>query len=195
MLEGNTSDEASSNNSASDFSDGTPSPPADVDITYSFDASRGPTQGNQIFNVALAQAVEKFEERETVKLVKNEYDVLDADGESVAAPARKTQAKARGMGATRVLKNLATGVDLVGVGRDDHPQAAVAPDQVDPLGGDHAGLVADSGGTGGGLGGGHRHARDTQRVAGVLRGVHESSPRWETASTLLASVSRTKPPK
>ncbi|KAM0689222.1 hypothetical protein Q7P36_011299 [Cladosporium allicinum] len=102
MLEGNTSDEASSNNSASDFSDGTPSPPADVDITYSFDASRGPTQGNQIFNVALAQAVEKFEERETVKLVKNEYDVLDADGESVAAPARKTQAKARGMGATRV---------------------------------------------------------------------------------------------
>jgi len=102
MLEGNTSDEASPNNSASDFSDGTPSPPADVDITYSFDASRGPTQGNQIFNVALAQAVEKFEERETVKLVKNEYDVLDADGESVAAPSRKTQAKARGMGATRV---------------------------------------------------------------------------------------------
>jgi hypothetical protein len=103
MLEGHTSDEASSNNSASDFSDGSPSPPADADITYSFDAARGPTQGNQIFNVALAQAVEKFEERETVKLVKNEYDVLDADGESVAAPAKKTQAKkARGMGATRV---------------------------------------------------------------------------------------------
>jgi hypothetical protein len=102
MLEGHTSDEASSNNSASDFSDGTPSPPADADITYSFDASRGPTQGSQIFNVALAQAVEKFEERETVKLVKNEYDVLDADGESVVGPAKKVKSKLRGMGATRV---------------------------------------------------------------------------------------------
>jgi hypothetical protein len=102
MLEGHTSDEASSNNSASDFSDGTPSPPADADITYSFDASRGPTQGSQIFNVALAQAVEKFEERETVKLVKNEYDVLDADGESVVGPAKKVKSKPRGMGATRV---------------------------------------------------------------------------------------------
>jgi hypothetical protein len=104
MLEGHTSDEGSSPNTASDFSDGTPSPPADADITYSFDASRGPTQGSQIFNVALAQAVEKFEERETVKLVKDEYDVLDADGEVVASPARKgkEKVKARAMGATRV---------------------------------------------------------------------------------------------
>lgn len=102
MLEGHTSDEASSNNSASDFSDGSPSPPADADITYSFDAQRGPTQGSQIFNAALAQAVEKFEERETVKLVKDEYDVLDADGESVASPAKKEKSKPRVMGATRV---------------------------------------------------------------------------------------------
>lgn len=104
MLEGHTSDEASSNNSASDFSDVSPSPPADADITYSFDAQRGPTQGSQIFNAALAQAVEKFEERETVKLVKNEYDVLDADGESVASPASKGKGKAKPpvMGATRV---------------------------------------------------------------------------------------------
>lgn len=103
MLEGNTSDEASSNTSASDFSDDTPSPPADADITYSYDASHGPTQGSQIFNVALAKAVEKFEERETVKLVKDEYDVLDAEGESVASPARKEKVKKiGGMGATRV---------------------------------------------------------------------------------------------
>lgn len=104
MLEGHTSDDASPNNSASDYSDGSPSPPADADITYSFDAPRGPTQGSQIFNVALAQAVEKFEERETVKLVKDEYDVLDADGEVVASPARKgkEKVKARVMGATRV---------------------------------------------------------------------------------------------
>lgn len=103
MLEGTTSDEASSNNSASDFSEDTPSPAADADITYSFDASRGPTHGSQIFNVALAQAVEKFEERETVKLVKDEYEMLDADGEAVASPARNGKAKvSRGMGATRV---------------------------------------------------------------------------------------------
>ena len=105
MLEGHTSDDASpTNSSASDYSDGTPSQPADADITYSFDAARGPTQGSQIFNVALAQAVEKFEERETVKLVKDEYDVLDADGEVVASPARKgkEKVKARAMGATRV---------------------------------------------------------------------------------------------
>ena len=104
MLEGHTSDDASPNNSASDYSDGSPSPPADADITYSFDAPRGPTQGSQIFNVALAQAVEKFEERVTVKLVKDEYDVLDADGEVVASPARKgkEKVKARAMGATRV---------------------------------------------------------------------------------------------
>ena len=108
MLEGHTSDDASSSSAntscASDYSDGTPSPPADADITYSFDAPRGPTQGSQIFNVALAQAVEKFEERETVKLVKDEYDVLDADGEVVASPARKgkEKVKARVMGATRV---------------------------------------------------------------------------------------------
>jgi hypothetical protein len=105
MLEGHTSDDASpTHSSASDYSDGTPSPPADADITYSFDAARGPTQGSQIFNVALAQAVEKFEERETVKLVKDEYDVLDADGEVVASPARKgkEKVKARVMGATRV---------------------------------------------------------------------------------------------
>lgn len=105
MLEGHTSDEASSANSASDmdYSSDSPSPPADADITYSFDASRGPTQGSQIFNVALKQAVEKFEERETVKLVKDEYDVLDADGEVVASPAgRKGKAKVSGMGATRV---------------------------------------------------------------------------------------------
>lgn len=104
MLEGHTSDDASPNNSASDYSDGTPSPPADADITYSFDAARGPTQGSQIFNVALAQAVEKFEERETVKLVKDEYDVLDAEGEVVVSPAGKgkERVKARAMGATRV---------------------------------------------------------------------------------------------
>jgi len=61
----------------------TPAQPADAGVAYSFDAARSPSKGSQILNVALAKAVEKFEERETVKLVKSEYDVLDADGEVV----------------------------------------------------------------------------------------------------------------
>ena len=82
MLEGvSVSDDSS--NSASDY-DETPSPPFDAGVTYSFDAKRSPSHGSQILNVALAKAVEKFEERETVKLVKDEYEVLDDEGESVA---------------------------------------------------------------------------------------------------------------
>ena len=81
MLEGIVvSDESSS--SASDY-DETPSPPVDVNVIYSFDAARSPAHGSQILNAALAKAVEKFEDRETVKLVKDEYEVLNDEGESV----------------------------------------------------------------------------------------------------------------
>ena len=82
-----------SSNSASDC-DETPSPPADAGVMYSFDANRGPSQGSQILNVALAKAVEKFEERETVKLVKNEWEVLDEEGETVPDKKSKNKAKA-----------------------------------------------------------------------------------------------------
>ncbi|KAK5128290.1 hypothetical protein LTR85_002957 [Meristemomyces frigidus] len=81
--------------SASDYDD-TPSPPADVGVTYSFDASRGPSQGSQILNAALHKAVKRFEERETVKLVKDEYEVLDDEGESVGlTPAKKGKTKTK----------------------------------------------------------------------------------------------------
>ncbi|KAK0326459.1 hypothetical protein LTR82_002301 [Friedmanniomyces endolithicus] len=64
MLEGTAiSDESSG--SASDYDD-VPSP-----------------AGSQILNAALVKAVAKFDERETVKLVKNEYEVLNDEGESV----------------------------------------------------------------------------------------------------------------
>lgn len=90
MLEGT----AVSDDSASSSSDQevTPSPPADAGITYSFDAAKGPTQGSQILNVALAKAIDRFEEKETVKLVKNEYEVVDSDGE--VTPVKKAKAKA-----------------------------------------------------------------------------------------------------
>lgn len=42
-------------------------------------------------NVALAKAIDRFEEKETVKLVKNEYEVVDSDGE--VTPVKKAKAK------------------------------------------------------------------------------------------------------
>ncbi|ORX99545.1 hypothetical protein BCR34DRAFT_495276 [Clohesyomyces aquaticus] len=62
-------------------------PVPDAEITYSFDAERGPSHGSQILTQALAQAIEKFEVRQTDKLIKEEYEVLDA-GE-VLSPAPK----------------------------------------------------------------------------------------------------------
>ena len=52
-------------------------PAPDADIAYSFDAYRGPSHGSQILNHALEKAVQRFETKETEKLVKNEYEVLD----------------------------------------------------------------------------------------------------------------------
>lgn len=81
---------------SSDDYDEVVSPPADAGITYSFDAVKSPSKGSQILNVALAKAVEKFEERETVKLVKSEYDVLDTDGEVVQpTPEKKRKNKSK----------------------------------------------------------------------------------------------------
>lgn len=95
MLEGNAvSDDSSSSNS--DHDELTPSPAPDAGVMYSFDATRGPSEGSQILNVALAKAVKKYEEKETVKLVKNEYNVIDSDGESVGlTPVKKGKAKAK----------------------------------------------------------------------------------------------------
>jgi hypothetical protein len=96
MLEGTAVSDGDSSNSASDYEDH-PSPAADAGIMYSFDATRGPSHGSQILNAALAKAVEKFEERETVKLVKDEYEVLDDEGESVGLTlVRKGKSKAAG---------------------------------------------------------------------------------------------------
>ena len=69
--------------------------PADLGVMYSFDAPKGPTEGSQILNVALAKAVQKFEEKETVKLVKDEYEILDSEGESVGLSSVKGKGKAK----------------------------------------------------------------------------------------------------
>lgn len=94
MLEGTAVSDDSSN-SASDPED-MPAQPADAGVMYSFDTSRGPSQGSQILNAALNKAVERFEERATIKLVKDEYQVLDTEGEEVGlTPAKKGKAKTK----------------------------------------------------------------------------------------------------
>jgi len=55
----------------------------DAEITYSFDANKGPTHGSTILSHALTKAVERFENSATEKLVKDEYDVLPANPEEV----------------------------------------------------------------------------------------------------------------
>ena len=70
-------------------------PAPDAEITYSFDATRGPSQGSQILGHALAQAVERYENKATEKLVKDEYLVLNSDGEPLAGKSDKRSAKER----------------------------------------------------------------------------------------------------
>ncbi|KAG2161804.1 hypothetical protein VTO58DRAFT_109703 [Aureobasidium pullulans] len=52
-----------------------------TEILYGFDSLRVPTHGSQILNTALAKAIEQYEDKETVKLVRNEYEILDGDEE------------------------------------------------------------------------------------------------------------------
>lgn len=98
VLEGtdtsSANEDSSSSNSDHDETATVPAP--DAGVMYSFDAKRSPSQGSQILNSALAKAVERFEERETAKLVKNEYDVLDSEGESMGlTPVKKSKGKAK----------------------------------------------------------------------------------------------------
>lgn len=65
-------------------------PEPGAETTYSFDAERGPSQGSQILNQALVQAIKRFEDRKTHKLVEEEYEVLDENGEAAQAKARRS---------------------------------------------------------------------------------------------------------
>jgi hypothetical protein len=66
-----------------------PSSAPDAEVAYSFDATRGPSHGSQILNHALEKAMVQFETKETDKLIKNEYEVLDVDAEILSPLPKK----------------------------------------------------------------------------------------------------------
>jgi hypothetical protein len=68
-----------------DIAEHSAAPELDSEITYSFDAARGPSHGSQVLGDALAKAVERYENKETDKIVKSEYEVLDSDGEPMVS--------------------------------------------------------------------------------------------------------------
>ena len=80
-----TSYDPSDSSADEDVEAASAAPVPDADITYSFDAPRGPSHGSQILGHALDQAVERFETRVTEKLIKEEYEVLDTNGEPAGA--------------------------------------------------------------------------------------------------------------
>ena len=62
---------------AEDVREPSPAPVPDAGITYSFDAPRGASQGAEVLSEAVSRAVDRYERRETQKLVDREYDVVD----------------------------------------------------------------------------------------------------------------------
>jgi len=82
----NASDESSTDE---DVEHPSSAPAPDAEIAYSFDAERGPSHGSQILNTALDQAIKKYEIKETDKLIKNEYEVLDHDTEALSPAPKK----------------------------------------------------------------------------------------------------------
>lgn len=74
----NSSDDSDRDPSAAPMPDGT-------EYMYSYDAASGPTAAQTVLSTAITQAVQRFENTETEKLVTREYDVIDTLKEGYAA--------------------------------------------------------------------------------------------------------------
>ena len=59
-----------------DIVDVSAAPVPEVDIMYSYDAAHGPGKGSDVLSHAINQAVLRYENKETEKLVK-EYDLVE----------------------------------------------------------------------------------------------------------------------
>lgn len=89
----NTSDESSAS-ADEDHDAGVVNALADDNLIYASNTTRQPSQGSQILNVALASAIAKYEDKETTKLVRKEYDMVEDDGESLGlSPVKRTRGK------------------------------------------------------------------------------------------------------
>lgn len=64
-------------------------------IMYSFDSARGPSSGSQILSTVVDRAVERFQDQETTQLVRDEYELVDGDGESIKPKSKKGKRSAR----------------------------------------------------------------------------------------------------
>ncbi|KAF2745101.1 hypothetical protein M011DRAFT_148847 [Sporormia fimetaria CBS 119925] len=66
-----------------DIEEPSAAPVPDAEITYSYDAERGPSHGSQILGLALEKAIQRYEVVQTDKLIKEEYEVLDPEKEAL----------------------------------------------------------------------------------------------------------------
>jgi len=66
----------SDSSSEEDVRDASAAPVPDADVLYSFDAPSGPGRGADILSHAINKAVQRYENKETEKLVK-EYDLVE----------------------------------------------------------------------------------------------------------------------
>lgn len=60
----------------------------DEGITYSFDAATGPGKGSHVLSAALTDAVERFEGKQTDKLIKDEYEVVQPESPTAGPSVR-----------------------------------------------------------------------------------------------------------
>ena len=66
------------------MTDPSAAPIPEHEVMYSYDAYSGPSAGRDLLSSAVTQAVKRFENQQTEKLVKNEYDWV-VDGKQLGA--------------------------------------------------------------------------------------------------------------
>lgn len=64
-------------------------------VMYSFDNATGPSSGSQVLSAVMDRAVERFHDLETTQLVRDEYELVDANGDSVKPRSKKGKRSAK----------------------------------------------------------------------------------------------------